>query len=94
VKFGYFLSCEEFDAPELERQAELAEDHGFEAKAVASCRPPRRSFWSARGGAPPQRTRIVLLAGEDDGPGRGGAAKGDRQDRDTPEVSVDRLVAS
>jgi len=31
VKFGYFLSCEEFDAPELVRQAKLAEDHGFEA---------------------------------------------------------------
>ena len=31
VKLGYFLSCEEFDAPELVRQAKLAEDHGFEA---------------------------------------------------------------
>lgn len=28
---GYFLSCEEFDAPELVRQAKLAEQHGFEA---------------------------------------------------------------
>jgi G6PDH family F420-dependent oxidoreductase len=31
VKLGYFLSCEEFDAPELVRQARLAEEHGFEA---------------------------------------------------------------
>jgi G6PDH family F420-dependent oxidoreductase len=31
VRPGYFLSCEEFDAPELVRQAKLAEDHGFEA---------------------------------------------------------------
>jgi G6PDH family F420-dependent oxidoreductase len=31
VKLGYFLSSEEFDAPELVRQAKLAEDHGFEA---------------------------------------------------------------
>src|SRR3954451_15887755 len=31
VKLGYFLSCEEFDPPELVRQARLAEDHGFEA---------------------------------------------------------------
>jgi G6PDH family F420-dependent oxidoreductase len=31
VKLGYFLSCEEFDAPELVRQARLAEQHGFEA---------------------------------------------------------------
>jgi hypothetical protein len=44
VKFGYFLSCEEFDAPELVRQAELAEDQGFEAKAVA-----RRYEVTARG---------------------------------------------
>ena len=28
--FGYFLSCEEFDGPELIRQARLAEEHGFE----------------------------------------------------------------
>jgi G6PDH family F420-dependent oxidoreductase len=31
VKFGYFLSCEEFDAPQLVRQAQLAEEHGFAA---------------------------------------------------------------
>ena len=31
MKLGYFLSCEEFDPPELVRQARLAEDHGFEA---------------------------------------------------------------
>jgi G6PDH family F420-dependent oxidoreductase len=31
VKLGYFLSCEEFDGPELVRQARLAEEHGFEA---------------------------------------------------------------
>ena len=31
VKLGYFLSSEEFDAPELVRQAKLAEEHGFEA---------------------------------------------------------------
>ena len=31
VKLGYFLSCEEFDGPELVRQAKLAEDAGFEA---------------------------------------------------------------
>jgi G6PDH family F420-dependent oxidoreductase len=31
VKLGYFLSSEEFDAPELIRQAKLAEDSGFEA---------------------------------------------------------------
>ena len=31
VKLGYFLSCEEFDAPELVRQARLAEEAGFEA---------------------------------------------------------------
>jgi alkanesulfonate monooxygenase SsuD/methylene tetrahydromethanopterin reductase-like flavin-dependent oxidoreductase (luciferase family) len=31
VKFGYFLSCEEFDAPQLVRQAQLAEQHGFAA---------------------------------------------------------------
>ena len=31
AKLGYFLSCEEFDAPELVRQAKLAEDSGFEA---------------------------------------------------------------
>jgi G6PDH family F420-dependent oxidoreductase len=31
AKLGYFLSSEEFDAPELVRQAKLAEDHGFEA---------------------------------------------------------------
>jgi G6PDH family F420-dependent oxidoreductase len=31
AKVGYFLSCEEFDGPELVRQAKLAEDHGFDA---------------------------------------------------------------
>ena len=31
AKIGYFLSCEEFDAPELVRQARLAEEHGFDA---------------------------------------------------------------
>jgi G6PDH family F420-dependent oxidoreductase len=31
VTLGYFLSCEEFDAPELVRQAKLAEQAGFEA---------------------------------------------------------------
>ena len=31
VKVGYFLSCEEFDALELVRQAKLAADHGFDA---------------------------------------------------------------
>jgi G6PDH family F420-dependent oxidoreductase len=31
AKIGYFLSCEEFDAPELVRQARSAEEHGFDA---------------------------------------------------------------
>src|SRR3569623_2557365 len=31
MPLGYFLSCEEFDAPELVRQAKLAEQAGFEA---------------------------------------------------------------
>src|SRR5215207_201791 len=31
VKFGFFLSSEEFGPTELVRQAKLAEDHGFEA---------------------------------------------------------------
>jgi G6PDH family F420-dependent oxidoreductase len=31
AKVGYFLSSEEFDGPELVRQAKLAEDHGFDA---------------------------------------------------------------
>jgi G6PDH family F420-dependent oxidoreductase len=30
AKIGYFLSSEEFDGPELVRQAKLAEDHGFD----------------------------------------------------------------
>jgi alkanesulfonate monooxygenase SsuD/methylene tetrahydromethanopterin reductase-like flavin-dependent oxidoreductase (luciferase family) len=30
VKLGYFLSCEQFDAPELIRQAQLADAYCFE----------------------------------------------------------------
>jgi G6PDH family F420-dependent oxidoreductase len=49
VKFGYFLSSEEFGPEELLRQATLAEDHGFEALWISDHFHP----WSAEQGNSP-----------------------------------------
>jgi len=49
VKFGYFLSSEEFGPEELLRQATLAEDHGFEALWISDHFHP----WNAEQGNSP-----------------------------------------